>query len=155
VVRLNKPTSTDGDDPGEIHNKKDAIQSAIQRATTQTQKPQYTQISLSHKRELIHKRNSTTNCEKIQVRIQKGQSGLISPKELLSNCTAGRVSSSLLFFFAHHSPKVPPSPKPSSTFQKKAFAFCLSRSFSVKLASKGSLTKKQRYIQTCVHQRSQ
>jgi hypothetical protein len=48
VVQPNKPTCTGGNDPEEIHYQKDGVQSAIQRATTQTQKLQYTQISLSH-----------------------------------------------------------------------------------------------------------
>jgi hypothetical protein len=61
--------------------------------------PIHLNLTLTQKRKpslILSAVNGTTNCEKIQVRIQKGQSGLISPKEL-PNCTVGWV---LFFLFS-------------------------------------------------------
>jgi hypothetical protein len=55
VVRLNKPTSTGEDDLEEIHYQKMEYKDNREKIT-QSSKPQYTQISLSYKRELTTKR---------------------------------------------------------------------------------------------------
>jgi hypothetical protein len=55
VVRLNKPTSTGGDDQEEIHYQKMEYKDNREKIT-QSLKRQYTQILLSHIRKLTTKR---------------------------------------------------------------------------------------------------
>ena len=70
MVRLNKPTFTGGDDPKEIHYQKMEYKDNREK-TTQSPKPQYTQISLSHRRELTTKREENSLSSLCLLQLQK------------------------------------------------------------------------------------
>jgi hypothetical protein len=58
VVRLNKPTSTGGDDPEEIHYQKDGVQKVVQRKPLKSKSSNTTK---SHSKRKLYKRENTLN----------------------------------------------------------------------------------------------